>query len=187
MGYCLRGFLRRSVLVTLAGLGLFCSGGTAFAQQALSDRADTPTTGSLDPGCLIALSAPAPDTLLMVISPRMVYSMLEWPRMQTLAQSAGFHVVTWRAQGISTDEWRHAADRAGWTSGLSATIGEVPPACTALMGTVNHFPYSLVVAREMYHTWPIWGVLSDEAWLNALLFRRQALAAIHTPVHGPTR
>lgn len=173
--------------MVLIGLTLCFLCGIVLAQDARPTRSDTPTAVRLNPGCLTAISSPTSATLLMVISPRMVYSMLEWPRMLRVALSAGFQVVTWRAQGLSIDEWTHAADKAGWPSDLHATIGEVPLACTALLEGVNHFPFSLVIGRDTYHAWPVWGVLSDEAWLSSLVFRRQGLSVAHTPVAGPPR
>ena len=107
----------------------------------------------------------------MLISPRMVYSMLEWPRMRSVALAAGFDVVTWKAPGVSANEWSEAVQAARWTLSQSALISDAPAACATWLQRLNHFPVSSVVEGDQVHDWPIWGVLSDEAWAASLALR----------------
>jgi hypothetical protein len=118
---------------------------------------------------------PAAPVVVMLISPRMVYSMLEWPRMRSAALAAGFEVVTWKAPGVSGQEWASAIQAARWTPSQSALVRDVPAACAAWMQRPNHFPFSEVALDGLVHAWPIWGVLSDEAWTTSLALRLKAL------------
>lgn len=113
--------------------------------------------------------------VVMVISPRMVYSMLEWPRMRTVALAAGFEVVTWTAPGVSAQEWDQAVGAARWTPWQSALISEAPAACAAWLQNPNHLPLSAVVLGGQVHGWPILGVLSNEAWVASLEMRLTSL------------
>lgn len=117
----------------------------------------------------------AVPVVVMLISPRMVYSMSEWPRMRLAALAAGFEVVTWKAPGVSAQEWAQAVHVTHWPRSQSALIGDVPAACTAWLRRLNHFPFSSVVLGGQVHQWPIWGVLSDEAWTASLALRLEAL------------
>jgi hypothetical protein len=132
----------------------------------------------MDEACQTVLPLSAAPILIMVISPRMVYSMLEWPRMRMLAQGAGFQVVTWRVQGLLPTEWDRAVHAALWPADLRDLAAEIPSVCSVALGRMNHFPYSRVTAHGLLHAWPIWGVLPDEAWLASLEFRREALMRI---------
>lgn len=138
--------------------------------------------------CQVAWSGrPAGPVVVMLISPRMVYSMSEWPRMRVAALAAGFEVVTWKAPGVSPHEWTQAVQAARWTSLQSALIGDVPAACSEWLHGLNHFPFSSVVLGDRIHGWPIWGVLSDEAWAASLALRLGALndARIQNNVKSP--
>lgn len=117
----------------------------------------------------------AVPVVVMLISPRMAYSMSEWPRMRLAALKAGYEVVTWKAPGVSDQEWAQAVQVTHWTSAQSALIGDVPPACAAWWRGPNHFPFSSVVLGGQVHEWPIWGVLSDVAWTASLALRLEAL------------
>lgn len=114
------------------------------------------------------------DVLLSVLSPRMVYSMTEWPRMRAAAEAAGFVVMTWRSPLVSDAEWGSAVARAAWVDDHSVPV---PGACVHWLGRPNHFPYSRVVVRDEFHPWPIWGVLPDAAWIESLRCRAEALAS----------
>ena len=129
----------------------------------------------MDPACLRVLPVSASPTLIMVVSPRMVYSMLEWPRMRMLAQSAGFQVVTWRAPDLLPTEWDRSVPAARWPADLRHLADEMPSACAVALGGLNHFPYSRVAAHGRLHAWPIWGALPDAAWLASLELRREAV------------
>lgn len=152
----------------------------AHAEMPFSKHA-TPVLGSIDAGCLTAWSArPSAPVVVMTISPRMVYSMLEWPRMRAVALAAGFEVVTWAAPGVSSQEWAQAVEAARWTPSQSALISEAPAACAAWLQRPNHFPFSAVVLDGRVHGWPIWGVLSDEAWVASLEMRLTSLRVAGT-------
>ena len=113
--------------------------------------------------------------LVTVLSPRMVYSMTEWPRMQTVAETEGFDVVVWRSRALSEQEWEDAIAKARWRASDIARVSAEPAACGAWVGSPNHFPYSAVMVRGRVHPWPIWGVLPDTAWIESLQVRRSAL------------
>ena len=98
--------------------------------------------------------------------------------MQARARAAGFQVVTWLSADLLPGEWTQAVRAASWPASLRDAVGEVPLACAALVSRVNHFPYSLVLAQNHLHDWPIWGVLSDEAWVASLAHRLHALSAL---------
>lgn len=131
----------------------------------------------LPEACRSALPSSSQATVVMLISPRMVYSLLEWPRMHAQAQAAGFQVVTWSSPDLLPGEWTQAVRAVSWPRSLRDAIGEVPPACAPLLYRVNHFPYSVVVAQNRMHNWPIWGVVSNEAWAASLAHRLSALSA----------
>jgi len=95
--------------------------------------------------------------------------------MRAVAMAAGFDVVTWTASGVSAQEWAQAVGAARWTPSQSALIGDAPAACAAWLQGPNHFPFSAVVLDGRVHRWPVWGVLSDEAWVAALELRLTAL------------
>lgn len=125
--------------------------------------------------CLRALDLPTGRTVLLsVLSPRMVYSMTEWPRMRLAAEAEGFVVVAWRSPAVPDAEWRSAVTQAAWTRDASEPV---PDACIAWLGRPNHFPYSRVIGSGGIHPWPIWGVLPDVAWVESLRCRRDALVS----------
>jgi hypothetical protein len=113
--------------------------------------------------------------LLVVLSPKMVYSMTEWPRMRAAAVSDGFDVVTWRLPTLPEQEWRDAVVKAQWPASDIASVAVAPKECGPWLGQPNHFPYSLVVERGHVHPSPIWGVLPDAAWVDSLQQRRREL------------
>lgn len=125
--------------------------------------------------CLRAMELPAGRTVLLsVLSPRMVYSMTEWPRMRLAAEADGFAVVAWRLPAVPDAEWRAAVKRAAWSWDVSEPV---PDACMDWLGRPNHFPYSWVIGPGGIHPWPIWGVLPDAAWVESLRCRRDGLVS----------
>jgi hypothetical protein len=110
--------------------------------------------------------------LVTVLSPKMVYSMTEWPRMRAAAVDDGFEVVAWRSAAVSGPEWRDAVAKAGWPRSEDVNVSETPTACEDWLGRPNHFPYSVVIERGRVHSSPIWGVLPDAAWVESLRLRR---------------
>jgi hypothetical protein len=115
-------------------------------------------------------------TVLAVLSPRMVYSMTEWPRLRDAATREGFQVVAWRSADVTETEWLLAARKAGWLESEAFRVQPVPPDCADWLGRPNHFPYAVVVADRSAVSWPIWGVMPDSAWVDSLLSRRALLA-----------
>lgn len=118
------------------------------------------------------------DAVIAVLSPRMVYSLTEWPRLRRLAMNDGLRVIAWRSSEIGETEWRAALDRAGWTAEEADAVAQVPVACAAWVARPNHFPYTWVVAPGGAVSWPIAGVLPDAAWLASLRLRRGMLAQV---------
>lgn len=114
------------------------------------------------------------DALLMVLSPRMVYSLAEWRRMRAVAAGAGFVVVVARDPRVPLTEWASAVDAAGLPE-----IGAAPPVDVELAGRcglLNHFPSTLVGRCGRPHPWPILGVMPDAAWRSLIVQRREAIA-----------
>lgn len=137
------------------------------------------------PALASPVAAPAPaalDTpiLHMLLSPRMPYALLEWPRMQRLAQQQGLAVQPWRDPRVPLAEWQ-AASRAAGLPAL-AHIPAMHEARAALFGLLHHAPSSLVgrctPAPEpacRWHPWPILGVMPNAHWLGLLQHRLDAL------------
>ena len=113
--------------------------------------------------------------LVVVLSPHMVYSMTEWPRMQAVAEAEGFRVIAWWSPQVSAQEAVQAAERASWPMAVVSRVSAVPLECTDWVGAPNHFPYSRVLWQGRTHAWPIWGVLPDLPWIESLQWRVRAL------------
>ncbi len=114
--------------------------------------------------------------LVVVLSPKMVYSMTEWPRMRAAALDEGFDVVAWRSPALPEREWQGAVVKAQWSASDIARVARTPAVCSTWLGMPNHFPYSVVVERGLVHPSPIWGVLPDAAWIESLRLRRRDVA-----------
>lgn len=119
--------------------------------------------------------------LVTVLSPRMVYSVTEWPRMRTAAEAEGFDAVAWWASDLADDEGAAAAELAGWSVHEMARVAQVPAECGESVGRPNHYPYSRVLDRGRLHAWPIWGVMPNQAWVDSLRWR---LHALRQPMEG---
>ncbi len=109
------------------------------------------------------------------LSPRMPYSMSEWPRMHAVAQSLGFAVVVHRDSRVTSDEWQAATVATGWPAELKHAAS-APTACTSTTSALNraavdHFPTAIVVNGHGVHPWPIQGVMPGHAWRAALQHR----------------
>jgi hypothetical protein len=146
-------------------------GGGAAAAQA-SELAPAPSAGCQR---VLARVEPSGPVLVSVLSPRMVYSMTEWPRMRAAAETLGFGVVAWWSPQVSEQEATEAAARAGWPMTVLSRTSVVPEECTAWVGVPNHFPYTRVRLQGRTHAWPIWGVLPDQRWLESLQRRVRVL------------
>lgn len=114
--------------------------------------------------------------VVVVLSPRMVYSMTEWPRMREAAVSEGFDVVAWRSPAVPEWEWQDAVVKLRWPASEIDAISTPPTICTTWLGQPNHFPYSVVIERGRAHPSPIWGVLPDAVWVESLRLRRRDAA-----------
>ncbi|MFT3779879.1 MAG: hypothetical protein QM772_16710 [Ottowia sp.] len=114
------------------------------------------------------------DHLLVVLSPRMVYALIEWPRMREAAVSAGFSVTVARDPRVPPSEWSSAVEAAGLPE-LSAAP-RVDADLAGSCGLLNHFPSTLVGRCGRPHPWPILGVMPDAAWRSLLVQRRDAMA-----------
>lgn len=156
-----------------------CSAVTSLTPgEPMGEAADLATLRSSGPSECLAQVAPfSRDPLVVaVISPRMVYSMTEWPRMRAAARQAGWRVVTVKAPGLREEEWQGAFVSAGGTS-ISDGVRAMPTACETEWRGLNHFPYSVVALEGRSHPWPIWGVLPDQEWVESLSFRLKRLQA----------
>ncbi|MDR1968362.1 MAG: hypothetical protein LBQ32_06680 [Burkholderiaceae bacterium] len=104
--------------------------------------------------------------VLMTLSPRMVYSLLEWRRMRAIAVAEGFCVVPARDPRVPEGEWQQAVSRAGLpelrAAPSLADLG-VPQALF-----LNHAPTSQVWRCGHAHPWPILGVMTDVGWRRSL-------------------
>lgn len=131
----------------------------------------------LSEGCRQALERlePRGPVLVTVLSPRMVYSMTEWPRMRAAAQTQGYGVVAWWSPRVSEQEASEAAARAGWPLAVLRQTSVVPGDCTGWVGEPHHFPYTRVRLQGRTHAWPIWGVLPNHRWIESLQLRVRAL------------
>jgi len=114
------------------------------------------------------------DALLVVLSPRMVYSLLEWRRMHDVAVAAGFEVVVARDPRVPRQEWLSALQVAGLPE--LATVPEVDADQAGRCGLMNHFPSALVGRCGHPHPWPIVSVMPSAFWRSLLLQRREAIA-----------
>lgn len=116
--------------------------------------------------------------VVVVLSPRMVYSMTEWPRMRRAALDDGFGVRVWRSPEVGEAEWQWAVHKAGWSDEDASGVVQVPAACADWLGRPNHFPFSVVVDAGGRVSWPIWGVMPDAAWRESLRWRRDTLTGV---------
>lgn len=120
-----------------------------------------------------APSAADSTTVMVLLSPRMVYALQEWPRMRHVAQQAGFAVSAWRDPRVSKDEWREAVLSLGLPEMVSVPV--LPPSVAAPCGLLAHAPSALVAHRGRVHPWPVHGVMPDAQWLAVLRSREQWL------------
>lgn len=139
-----------------------------------SERAPEPSAA-----CQLVLARlePIEPVLVSVLSPQMVYSMTEWPRMRAAAEKQGLRVVAWWSPQVSEQEAAEAAARAGWPRALLRRTATVPEECIEWVGMPNHFPYMRVRLHGRTHAWPIWGVMPDRQWIESLQWRVRALEA----------
>lgn len=126
--------------------------------------------------------------VIILLSPRMSFSLQEWPTMKRVAESMGFTVVSWKDPRVPPDEWRKAMAVAlppGKGDAMASDLRDMPVRCRSLWAGVNHSPFSLVAARTHLHPWPIWGVMPEQPWREALRFRLDAIRQA-PPIAAPS-
>jgi len=142
------------------------SGGAA---NAISAAPLVPEACPWSAAAFTVANAPRAPVVLMMLSPHMVYSFLEWRRMRAVAADEGFCVVPARDPRVPEEEWRQAADSAGLPELRAvpslADLG-VPQAFF-----FNHAPTSQVWRCGQGHPWPIFGVMTDTGWRRSLRAR----------------
>lgn len=113
--------------------------------------------------------------LVVVLSPRMVYALREWPRLRDQAQAAGFDVRGLRDPRVPEAEWQSAVMAAGLPELATWPV----PSLSSWPGTHvrNHWPMAWVRWQGCTHPWPILGVMPDAAWLQLLRERLEDLQA----------
>ena len=123
--------------------------------------------------------------ILVMLSPRMAYSIHEWPRMAGAAQAAGFDVQVFRDPRVPKPEWE-AATRVDGFDALAAV--EAPDAQTLQTfkthHAMNHAPAALVKCGRVIHPAPVLGVMPDIAWTAVL---RQRVGELPGCASGPIR
>lgn len=110
-----------------------------------------------------------------LLSPRMVYSLLEWPRMQREAELWGFRVQSWRDPRVPEEEWRLAQTSKVFTTWDVPLPEPLPLDCLPFWAPVDHLPLVRVLRGTRLHPWPIWGVMTSDAWRESLEIRRRSL------------
>ncbi len=118
-------------------------------------------------------------TVLMVLSPRMVYALREWPRMRQAAQDAGFRVLAARDPRVPLAEWAAGVRAAGQPD--LAFAEAVDEHMAASLGALNHTPASLVARCGQWHSWPVLGVMPDVTWVSVLRAREAQLKETACP------
>lgn len=132
---------------------------------------------ALERHCLLAglTRVPTQATVAMLLSPRMVYSLHEWPRMRAVAEESHFQVLALKDPRVPASEWDDALVASGLDGTDRQRLHDLPAECHSLWSRVDHLPYSLVFLDSSMHAWPILGVMPDTAWRDSLEFRRRAL------------
>ena len=113
------------------------------------------------------------DSLLVVLSPRMVYALTEWPRMREAAAAVGFSVTVVRDPRVPPSEWFSAVDAAGLPE--LAEVSKADADLAGRCGLLNHSPSALVGRCGRPHPWPILGVMPSAAWRSLIVQRREAI------------
>lgn len=113
--------------------------------------------------------------VVMLLSPRMVYTLLEWTRMRQAAEALGYRVLGWKDPRVPEAEWRAALASPSATTTDPDALLAMPAQCDSLWRGMNHSPMGFVLSGAHLHPWPVWGVMPEEAWSEALRFRLLAL------------
>lgn len=174
------------------GLGLLCgvlmagcSGAPVRPEAALLVAVQP--VARLEPATLKCFTGPVTASseerpwAVALLSPRMVYSLLGWPRMQREAEALGFQVQAWRDPRVPAAEWRAALGAEMLSDWRTISLETLPAECLAHWLPIDHLPLARVVWREQVHMWPIWGVMPPDAWRATLLNRLQTLQGTVVP------
>lgn len=131
---------------------------------------------ALERHCLMVgpTGVPTRTTVVMLLSPRMAYSLHEWPRMRAVAEESHFQVLALKDPRVPASEWDDALVASGLDSTDRQRLHDLPAECHSLWSRADHLPYSLVFLDSSVHTWPILGVMPNTAWRDSLEFRRRA-------------
>lgn len=113
--------------------------------------------------------------VVALLSPRMVYSLQAWPRMKSEAEALGFRVAAWRDPRIPEIEWRAALDTEALSRSNSVEVEALQEGCLAQWMPIDHVPLTRVLWRGHVHRWPVWGVMTSQAWEETLRNRLASL------------
>ncbi|AOW12981.1 hypothetical protein LPB72_18595 [Hydrogenophaga crassostreae] len=119
--------------------------------------------------------------LVVVLSPRMANSLLEWPRMQREASDSGFRVQAWLDSRTPDAEWLAVLASPPMQDWQVQRPYRPPAGCLTGWSAINHFPYVRVFLGKHLHAWPIWGVMPGEAWQAVLGDRLDTLKTAVSP------
>lgn len=175
--------------VAWVGVVVLFAGSSGCARLGLTPRSGNAVKGAtLErawferclPGHVQTGSAQRP-MLVAVVSPRMVGSLLEWPRMQREAIGMGFDVQVWRDPRVTVAEWDSVWSSARFQGSPARMPDRSPAGCLTRWAPIEHWPYVRVLLAGHMHPWPIWGVMPDRPWREVLRDRR---AQLTTSVEG---
>lgn len=153
-----------------------CGAPSERPAEGLYERYPVREATGLERDCLLnPVGAQTRVTVVMLLSPRMAYSLLEWPRMKAAAEGAHFQVLAWKDPRVTASEWDDALAVSGLDRVDRQRLHDQPALCHSLWNRVDHLPFSQVFLGSSVHAWPILGVMPDTAWLDSLELRRQAL------------
>lgn len=154
-----------------------CGAPSERPAEGLYDRYPVREATGLERHCLLmgSVEAQTRATVVMLLSPRMAYSLLEWPHMKAAAEEARFQVLAWKDPRVTASEWDDALAASGLDSVDRQRLHDQPVLCHSVWNRVDHLPFSLVFLGSSVHAWPILGVMPDTAWRDSLELRRQAL------------
>ena len=141
-----------------------------------SEPVSTPSLTALQ--CFEGRGVSASDTrplVVAVLSPRMVYSLLEWPSMAQEAERLGFRVLAWRDPRVPEEEWRLTLASEVYLKVGAPNPSPMPADCLRQWAPIDHLPLVRVLLDGRLHRWPIWGVMTRDAWRASLLNRLETL------------
>jgi hypothetical protein len=113
--------------------------------------------------------------VVAVLSPRMVYSLLEWPNMAREAEALGFRVRAWRDPRVPEGEWRQALSSLAYLRAGVLDPEPLPSDCLNRWAPIDHLPLAQILLDRQLHSWPLWGVMTPDAWRTSLLNRLASL------------